>query len=142
MRSMRCLCSQVKVSFNQTVILPLIQYWSTDVPNPLPFTSILSIDVKKEAQCDPARVHCLYGMSKDFGANGLRIGLLVTQHNPALHRACLSTCQYYAERFRMLIELVSPSYSNEDQLICRKLSSSTDQNKSNLTRRMCSGLQC
>lgn len=53
--------------------------------------SILSIDVKKEADCDPARVHCLYGMSKDFGANGLRIGVLVSQHNPALMRAVLST---------------------------------------------------
>jgi 1-aminocyclopropane-1-carboxylate synthase len=40
----------------------------------VPFTSILAVDVLKEAGCNPARVHALYGMSKDFGANGFRIG--------------------------------------------------------------------
>lgn len=40
----------------------------------VPFTSILAIDVLKEAGCNPARVHVLYGVAKDFGANGLRIG--------------------------------------------------------------------
>ncbi|EIN03513.1 PLP-dependent transferase [Punctularia strigosozonata HHB-11173 SS5] len=45
-----------------------------------PFTSILSIDVEKEAGCNPARVHMLYGMSKDFCANGLRVGAVVSQN--------------------------------------------------------------
>jgi 1-aminocyclopropane-1-carboxylate synthase len=40
----------------------------------VPFTSILAIDVLKEAGCNPARVHVLYGVAKDFGANGFRIG--------------------------------------------------------------------
>jgi len=64
---------------------------SKDIPEPRRFVSILSIDVAKETKCDPARVHCLYGMSKDFGANGLRMGVMVSQHNPALIRAILST---------------------------------------------------
>jgi 1-aminocyclopropane-1-carboxylate synthase len=38
------------------------------------FTSVLAVDVLKEARCNPARVHVLYGMSKDFGSNGLRVG--------------------------------------------------------------------
>lgn len=38
------------------------------------FVSMLSIDVRKEASCDPARVHVLYGASKDWGLNGFRIG--------------------------------------------------------------------
>jgi 1-aminocyclopropane-1-carboxylate synthase len=38
------------------------------------FTSILNIDLMKEAGCNPARVHVLYGIAKDFGMNGLRIG--------------------------------------------------------------------
>jgi 1-aminocyclopropane-1-carboxylate synthase len=39
-----------------------------------PFTSILAIDARGEAGCDPARVHVVYGMSKDFCAAGLRAG--------------------------------------------------------------------
>lgn len=46
----------------------------------VPFTSILSIDLEKEAGCDPARVHHLYGASKDFCMNGLRIGVLHTRN--------------------------------------------------------------
>jgi 1-aminocyclopropane-1-carboxylate synthase len=45
------------------------------VPDPVPFISILAIDAQREAGCDPARVHMLYGMSKDFCANGLRGGM-------------------------------------------------------------------
>lgn len=63
----------------------------------------------KEAQCDPARVHVVYGsvrqssvyltyliqrfafyplrMSKDFGSNGLRVGVLISQHNKMLIKA-------------------------------------------------------
>ncbi|GAA5879679.1 hypothetical protein JCM3774_002406 [Rhodotorula dairenensis] len=52
-----------------------------DAPNALPFTSILGLDVAKEANCDPSRILALYGMSKDFGANGFRAGSLVCQHN-------------------------------------------------------------
>ncbi|GAA6019099.1 hypothetical protein JCM11491_002846 [Sporobolomyces phaffii] len=49
-----------------------------------PFTSILSLDVLAEAQCSPARVIQLYGLSKDFGANGLRGANLVCQHNNSI----------------------------------------------------------
>jgi 1-aminocyclopropane-1-carboxylate synthase len=75
-----------------------------------PFTSVLAIDPLKEAECNPARIHMAYGMSKDFCSNGLRggecaryihfprwetspysrrqfrIACLVTQHNPALRQ--------------------------------------------------------
>lgn len=58
-------------------------------PPPTPFQSILSID--PEGIIDPARMHVLWGMSKDFGANGLRMGVVVSQHNPALHAALQPT---------------------------------------------------
>lgn len=41
------------------------------------FVSMLNVDVRKEAGCDPARVHVLYGASKDWGLNGFRIGSFV-----------------------------------------------------------------
>lgn len=56
------------------------------------FVSILSIDPFKEAGCDPSRVHVVYGASKDWGANGLRLGALVSQANPALVTAMESSC--------------------------------------------------
>ncbi|GAA5987389.1 hypothetical protein JCM10908_001935 [Rhodotorula pacifica] len=56
-------------------------YDSADLPNAPTFTSVLSLDVHNDAGCDPARVIVLYGMSKDFGANGFRAGAMVCQHN-------------------------------------------------------------
>ncbi|KAE8160941.1 1-aminocyclopropane-1-carboxylate synthase [Aspergillus tamarii] len=44
------------------------------------FTSVLSLEVEKFM--DPSMVHVVWGMSKDFGATGLRIGCLISQHNP------------------------------------------------------------
>ncbi|KAK6599247.1 ACC synthase [Botrytis cinerea] len=55
-----------------------------DIPDPMSFTSILSLDIGKF--CDPALVLVVYGMSKDFCSNGLRVGCIISQHNPTLHR--------------------------------------------------------
>lgn len=89
---------------------------NTAFPHALPFTSMLSLDVEKEvrAQASPsldggggaftfdrARLHVVYGMSKDFCANGLRVGALVSQANPLLLRAMASTS--------MLMKISSPA---------------------------------
>lgn len=50
-------------------------------PAPVPFCSALAID--PAGIIDPGRVHVLWGMSKDFGANGLRMGAIISQSNPA-----------------------------------------------------------
>ncbi|KAF3092465.1 hypothetical protein TWF706_009033 [Orbilia oligospora] len=42
------------------------------------FHSVLSINM--EDIVDPTRVHVLYGMSKDFSSNGLRLGLMVSRN--------------------------------------------------------------
>lgn len=57
---------------------------SSEVPV-LPFTSLSAIQT--EGLIDPALTHVLYGLSKDFGANGLRVGFIVSQHNNELHKA-------------------------------------------------------
>lgn len=61
----------------------------TDV-NFTPFESLLSKDTT--GLIDPALVHVLWGMSKDFGANGLRVGAVISQSNPKMHisQKCLS----------------------------------------------------
>ncbi|EGX50052.1 hypothetical protein AOL_s00076g403 [Orbilia oligospora ATCC 24927] len=51
------------------------------------FQSVLSINM--EDIVDPMRVHVLYGMSKDFSSNGLRLGLVVSR-NPQLVEAMSS----------------------------------------------------
>lgn len=52
------------------------------------FVSILSID-PAPLGVDPALIHVLYGMSKDFAAAGLRLGCLISR-NKKLMQAALS----------------------------------------------------
>ncbi|KAH8085861.1 pyridoxal phosphate-dependent transferase [Filobasidium floriforme] len=63
-------------------------YENKSFPGARPFCSALSIDLERdiEGHFDKGRLHCVYGMSKDFSANGFRIGALITQHNPRLLR--------------------------------------------------------
>ncbi|OJI97000.1 hypothetical protein ASPVEDRAFT_122161 [Aspergillus versicolor CBS 583.65] len=62
---------------------------NTKVPT-TPFESLLSRDTS--GLIDPDLVHVLWGMSKDFGANGLRVGAVITQSNAEFHisQKCLS----------------------------------------------------
>ncbi|GAP85670.2 putative 1-aminocyclopropane-1-carboxylate synthase-like protein 2 [Rosellinia necatrix] len=50
------------------------------------FASVLSFDLARLG-VDPARVHCIYGISKDLGSSGLRLGFFITQRNPELRHA-------------------------------------------------------
>lgn len=50
------------------------------------FTSVLSIDT--EAGVNNRNIHVLYGVFKDFGLDGLRLGFLITR-NDVLKEACL-----------------------------------------------------
>lgn len=79
------------------------------------FVSMLSVDIEKETRCEPSRVHVLYGMSKDFCANGLRLGVMVTQHNPELRKTLLG--------ISLLMKVSSPADAlwsgllNDDQML-------------------------
>lgn len=64
---------------------------TSDDRHPEPFVSAFSIDFRKEADCDPGRVHILYGSSKDFNFNGLRAAALFSQHNPEFVNTLKST---------------------------------------------------
>ncbi|TVY19878.1 putative aminotransferase tcpI [Lachnellula arida] len=44
-----------------------------------PFTSVLSID--PTGVINPGRIHVMYGMAKDFGAAGIRLGCLVSRND-------------------------------------------------------------
>ncbi|EFR00104.1 1-aminocyclopropane-1-carboxylate synthase [Nannizzia gypsea CBS 118893] len=54
-------------------------------PPPVKFISALSIPT--QGLIDGNLLHALWGMSKDFGANGLRVGIIISQSNPELMAA-------------------------------------------------------
>jgi aspartate/methionine/tyrosine aminotransferase len=56
-------------------------------PEAIRFRSILSTDM--EGIMDTKLIHVIYGMSKDFCANGLRLGVIQTRNND-LHEAASS----------------------------------------------------
>ncbi|OJJ62949.1 hypothetical protein ASPSYDRAFT_143268 [Aspergillus sydowii CBS 593.65] len=66
-------------------IYGLSTWKNPDFPDAPGFTSVLSI--KKDGLIDPSLVHVLWGMSKDFGSNGLRLGCVISQNNVPFLRA-------------------------------------------------------
>lgn len=61
-------------------------------PAPVPFESLLSVD--PAGIVDPALLHVLWGMSKDFGANGLRMGFTVSQHSAPVRAALQAVFEF------------------------------------------------
>ncbi|WWC85745.1 uncharacterized protein L201_000611 [Kwoniella dendrophila CBS 6074] len=96
-------CEEKDLHLVSDEIYALSVYDNKDFPQALPFTSIMSLDYEKELGIpfDKARVHVVYGMSKDFCSNGLRIGSLISQNNPLLLRTMANTS--------MLMKISSPS---------------------------------
>lgn len=78
------------IHFISDEIYSLSVFSSEDVPHPPEFVSSASIDWK-EMGVNPSRVHILVGASKDFSSNGLRIGAMISQHNPDLVSAMTSS---------------------------------------------------
>ncbi|KAL2848396.1 pyridoxal phosphate-dependent transferase [Aspergillus pseudoustus] len=56
------------------------------------FTSVLAIDC--DGLIDPALVHVLWRVSKDFGANGMQLGAVISPGNPDLLEAVRGAAQY------------------------------------------------
>lgn len=84
-----------------------------DEPTLEPFTSALSIDLTDII--DPALVHVLWGLSKDFGANGLRVGTIISQHNKVLHQAMVPVMIYsYASS---LVENIAATLLEDDAFV-------------------------
>ncbi|KAL7813320.1 1-aminocyclopropane-1-carboxylate synthase [Trichoderma gracile] len=79
------MCAKHRIHFISDEVYANSIFASTDFPSPPSFTSVLSLDIKEHI--DPSMVHCLYGMSKDFCSNGIRLGAFISQDNPDLHAA-------------------------------------------------------
>lgn len=62
------------------------------ISNAVPFTSVLSLDTREIIS--PDMIHVLYGASKDFCANGLRLGFVCTL-NDGIMSAISSISQFF-----------------------------------------------
>ncbi|KAJ5210753.1 Pyridoxal phosphate-dependent transferase major region subdomain 2 [Penicillium cf. griseofulvum] len=88
------LCQKYQVHFISDEIYALSVFENTvdEQPEPVKFESALSIDLTDII--DPRLVHVLWGMSKDFGANGIRLGVIISQANRDLHMALTGPTLY------------------------------------------------
>lgn len=87
-------CQKYQIHFISDEIYAL-SVWKNSIdthPPPVDFESALSINLNDII--DPRLVHVLWGMSKDFGANGIRLGVLISQANRDLHEALKNTSLY------------------------------------------------
>eukprot|EP00898_Chlorokybus_atmophyticus_P006547 jgi/Chlat1/6894/Chrsp52S06632 len=64
----------------------VVNYSNNDKISNKPFTSVL------ELAPDNPRVHVLYGLSKDFGLSGFRVGLFYTNNSTVLQAVILAHC--------------------------------------------------
>ncbi|KAL0943186.1 aspartate aminotransferase [Colletotrichum truncatum] len=87
-------CQKYNLHLISDEIYGLSVWENPEIPHAPTFHSVLSID--PTGLINPALVHVLWGMSKDFGANGLRLGCVVSQHNKdflqALETNSIFTC--------------------------------------------------
>lgn len=67
-------------------------YDNPDTPDAPTFQSVLSIDLT--GIINPSLVHVLYGMSKDFSANGFRLGAIISQNNLQVLRGMASISNF------------------------------------------------
>jgi aspartate/methionine/tyrosine aminotransferase len=90
------LCQKYRIHLVSDEIYAL-SVWENTVDEmshpPAAFYSALSIDT--EGIIDASLVHVLWGFSKDFGANGIRLGMVISQANPAMLMA-MQTCGLYS----------------------------------------------
>lgn len=90
------LCQKYRIHLVSDEIYAL-SVWKNTVDKlekePAPFHSALSIDTA--GIIDRELVHVLWGFSKDFGANGIRLGVIVSQFNAPFMTA-VRTCSLYS----------------------------------------------
>jgi aspartate/methionine/tyrosine aminotransferase len=88
------LCQRYRIHFVSDEIYALSTFENgvDDHPPPVSFESALSIDLS--GVIDPSLVHVLWGMSKDFGANGIRLGVIISQANADMHLALSGNMLY------------------------------------------------
>ncbi|KAJ5279493.1 hypothetical protein N7478_004865 [Penicillium angulare] len=101
------LCGKYDLHLISDEIYALSVWESPDLPEAVSFKSILSIDTA--GLIDGSMVHAVWGLSKDFGATGLRIGCLISQSNHRLLEAAdgISYGQLYSSEHSVAASLLA-----------------------------------
>jgi aspartate/methionine/tyrosine aminotransferase len=82
LKSIASFCNRNKLHLILDEIYAYSVFENPSVPDAVPFTSILSLDLDNLIDCN--LVHVMYGMSKDFCANGARLGVLASRNEGLL----------------------------------------------------------
>ncbi|EYE98293.1 putative aspartate aminotransferase [Aspergillus ruber CBS 135680] len=82
------LCNDLDIHLVSDELYALSVWENLELENPIPFKSALCFEAKN--LMNPEKLHVIWGMSKDFGATGLRIGCLISQSNKQFLDACES----------------------------------------------------
>ncbi|UKZ58134.1 hypothetical protein TrVGV298_011999 [Trichoderma virens] len=85
-------CQKYRIHFISDEVYASTVFESGE-PDTYPFTSVLSID--PTGIIDQDLVHVEYGMAKDFGSAGLRVGALITR-NAALQKGFTSIIRFHS----------------------------------------------
>ncbi|RAK96462.1 aspartate aminotransferase [Aspergillus ibericus CBS 121593] len=78
-------CSRNRLHLISDEIYALSVWENPQLPHAQQFRSVLSMNIKEFM--DPSMVHVVWGLSKDFGSTGLRIGCLISPSNKVLLEA-------------------------------------------------------
>lgn len=78
-------CGDHKIHFISDEIYANSVFENKNAMNATSFTSVLSLNLTNTI--DPDLVHVMYGMSKDFGASGLRLGALHSRNEEMIKAA-------------------------------------------------------
>ena len=81
------LCQKHRVHLLSDEIYALSVWKNNEDSSPPPTEFVSALSVESTGIIDPSLIHILWGMSKDFGANGIRIGALISQSNIPLLNA-------------------------------------------------------
>ncbi|KAH7087446.1 pyridoxal phosphate-dependent transferase [Paraphoma chrysanthemicola] len=85
-------CAKHNIHLISDEIYALSVFPNSAYPDATPFTSVLSIDLN--GIIDPNLVHVTYGLSKDFGSAGLKVGALVSR-NEDLKKAVHAVVRFH-----------------------------------------------
>lgn len=102
------LCQRYQIHLIADEVYALSTFDNHRHPGAVPFTSILAI--QSGHIIDPSLLHVTWGLSKDFGANGLHAGCVISQSNDPLLRT------FHCHSFpSSVVELVTSTILENDE---------------------------
>ncbi|KKZ61641.1 hypothetical protein EMCG_03826 [[Emmonsia] crescens] len=77
-------CQRREIHLISEEVYGMTTFSCAEISDPAPFISALSLDASA-LRCDRSRIHTIWGIGKDFGASGSRMGCIISQDNRELN---------------------------------------------------------